>query len=86
MGGPITGSFEAIFKDITRPTFTGPNIGKWNLLFNYWKEYCIGNPSPILILEETLVALNLIMIASDLTGNISPLSTVLEETFALKLP
>ena len=86
LGGPVTGLFKACSKGPTRPTFTGLTLGKWKFLFNSWKEYLIEKPSPILIQEETLVALTSNVIASDSMGKLSPLSPILEERFALSTP
>ena len=86
MGGPVTVFFEACSKNITLITFPGLTLEQFKLLFNSWKEVLVGNPSSILIPEEVLVVLTSTVIASDLTGNISTLSPILEETFALSTP
>ena len=86
LGGPVNGLFEDRSKDPTRPTFPVLTLGQWKFLFNSWKEDIIEKPSPILIQEETLVATTLTVITSDPTGNLSPLSPILEETFALSNP
>ena len=86
LGGPVNGLFEDLSKDPTHPTFTEITIGKCKLLFNYWKEYLIGNTSPILFPEETPIVPTLTVIASNLTGKLSPISPILEEMFALSTP
>ena len=85
-GGYVTILFEAHAKDPTHPTFTELTIGQWNFLFNYWKEDLIVKTYPILIPDETPVIPTLTVISSNLTGNISTLSPILEETFILSTP
>ena len=47
--GPVTGLIKDCSKDPTRPIFPRLTLGKWKLLFNYWKEDLIVKNSPILI-------------------------------------
>ena len=65
LGGPVTGLFEALPKDPSRPTFPGLTPGKWKFLCNSWKKDLIEKPSTILIQEETLIAPTLTVNASD---------------------
>ena len=82
----VTILLEPFSKDPTCPTFPGLTLGRWNFLFNSWKEDLIVTTYPILIPEETPVLPTSTVIASNLTGKLSPLSPILEGTFILSTP
>ena len=81
--GLLRDCFRACSKGSTRPTFPGLTLVQWRFLFNSRKEYLIEEPYPILIQEDTLAAPNSTVITYKPMGNISPLSPILEDTFAL---